>query len=76
MAVSFIMLSSDEFASVFSYLLFHPYIWPAPQSSPPQHPAPEPPQMLPWGDPSIGAHVQVMAPIAQVCQLAAPGVGG
>ena len=30
--------------------------------------------MMPWGDPWIGAHVQVMAPIAQVCQLGALGV--
>ena len=30
--------------------------------------------MMPWGDPSIGAHVQVMAPIAQVCRLKALGV--
>ena len=72
--MSFIWSSSDEFANVFSNLLFHPYIWPARQSSPPQHPAPEPPRMMPWGDLSIGAHVQVMAPIAQVCRLKALGV--
>ena len=30
--------------------------------------------MMSWGDPSIGAHVQVIAPIAQVCQPGALGV--